>query len=81
MNRTESEEKLVASGPFLQEGVLVADGLTILQTNTIKRARAIMQAEPSIECGLRPFYLRPQKRREGRNTFPQNVSMSSFDLG
>jgi uncharacterized protein YciI len=30
MNQLENEGKLFASGPFIQEGVLVGDGLTIL---------------------------------------------------
>jgi uncharacterized protein YciI len=34
MNQFESEGKLFASGPFLQEGDLVGDGLSILQTET-----------------------------------------------
>jgi uncharacterized protein len=58
MNRIESEGELFASGPFLEEGVLVGDGLTILQTDTLDEARAIMLAEPLIELGMREFDLR-----------------------
>ena len=32
MNALEADERLWASGPFIQEGVLVGDGLTILST-------------------------------------------------
>ena len=46
MNRFEAEDFLFASGPFVQDGVLVGDGLTILQTETIEQARALMDAEP-----------------------------------
>jgi uncharacterized protein len=39
MNALEAEGKLWASGPFIEEGVLVGDGLTILWTSTIEEAR------------------------------------------
>ena len=55
MNHLESAGKLFASGPFVQEGVLIGDGLTILQANTIEDAGALMQAEPLILRGLRQF--------------------------
>ncbi len=71
---------LFASGPFIQEGVLVGDGLTILQTSTIEDARALMQAEPLIQRGLREFDLRPWELREGRMTITLNVSTSGFRL-
>jgi uncharacterized protein len=80
MNHIESEGKLFASGPFLQEGVLVGDGLSILQTETIEEARTIMQAEPLIERGLRKFDLRPWELREGRMTITLNASTSSYHL-
>ncbi len=80
MNRMESERNIFASGPFIQEGVLVGDGLTILQTNTIEEARAIMQAEPLIKRGLREFDLRLWELREGRMTITLNASTSSFHI-
>ena len=80
MNEIESEGKLFASGPFLEEGVLVVDGLTILQTNTIEEARAIMQAEPLIECGLRTFDLRPWGLSGGRKTIQLKASRNNFDI-
>jgi hypothetical protein len=36
-NVLEAERRLWASGPFIKEGVLVGDGLTILSTSTIER--------------------------------------------
>jgi uncharacterized protein len=36
MNHLENQGKLFASGPFIQEGVLVGDGLTILQPTRSK---------------------------------------------
>jgi uncharacterized protein YciI len=80
MNHLESEEKLFASGSFLQEGVLVGDGLSILQTEIIEEARAIMQADPLIERGVRTFDLRPWELREGRMTITMNASTSSYHL-
>jgi uncharacterized protein len=80
MNHLESAGKLFASGPFVQEGVLVGDGLTILQTKTIEDANAPMQAEPLIRRGLRQFDLRPWELREGRMTIVLNAATSSFRL-
>ena len=80
MNQLENEGKLFASGPFIQEGVLVGDGLTILQTTTLEEARALMSAEPLIKRGLREFDLRPWELREGRMMITLNSSTSSFRL-
>jgi len=59
---------------------LVGDGLTILQTNMIEDAGALMQAEPLILRGLRQFDRRPWELREGRLTIVLNASASSFRL-
>ena len=48
----------MASGPFIEEGVLVGDGLTILSTCTIEEAQQTMEEEPLIKRGLRTFELR-----------------------
>jgi uncharacterized protein YciI len=80
MNQLENEGKLFASGPFIQEGVLVGDGLTILQTSTLEEASALMSAEPLIRRGLREFDLRPWELREGRMTITLSSSTSSFRL-
>jgi uncharacterized protein len=80
MNQLENEGKLFASGPFIQEGVLVGDGLTILQTTTLEEARALISAEPLIKRGLREFDLRPWELREGRMMITLNSSTSSFRL-
>jgi uncharacterized protein YciI len=80
MNQLENEGKLFASGPFIQEGVLVGDGLTILQAASLEEAHALMSAEPLIKLGLREFDLRPWELREGRVTITLNSSTSSFRL-
>ena len=78
MNQLENEGKLFASGPFIQEDVLVGDGLTILQTTTLEEAHALISAEPLIKRGLREFDLRPWELREGRITITLNSSTSNF---
>jgi hypothetical protein len=80
MNSLEAEGKLFGSGPFIQPGVLVGDGLTILQTDTIEEARALMENEPLIKLGLRTFDLRLWELREGQIKMTLNLSTSSFTL-
>jgi uncharacterized protein YciI len=65
MNRLESEGFLFASGPFVQEGVLVGDGLTILRTETIEEARALMEAEP-LTAGRIPPVRTPPPGNSGK---------------
>jgi uncharacterized protein len=80
MNELEKAGELFASGPFIQEGILVGDGLTILNTSTADEARALMEAEPLIKRGLRGFELHTWELREGRITVTLNASTSSFGL-
>jgi uncharacterized protein len=80
MTRLEAEGLLFASGPFVQEGVLVGDGLTILRTETIEQARALMDAEPLTAGGFRQYELRSRELREGRITVTLSASAGSFHL-
>jgi uncharacterized protein len=80
MNSLEAEGRLWASGPFIEEGVLVGDGLTILSTNTIEEARLAMEDEPLIKRGLRSFELRKWELRESRIDISQRASVSRFSL-
>jgi uncharacterized protein len=80
MNSLEADGRLWASGPFLQEGVLVGDGLTILSTATMEEARQAMEEEPLIKRGLRTFELRRWELREGRMTVTLRASTSSYSL-
>jgi uncharacterized protein len=80
MNSLEEKGVLFASGPFIEPGVLVGDGLTILQTNTPEEARALMENEPLIKLGLRTFELRPWELREGQISVTLNISKSNFSL-
>jgi uncharacterized protein len=49
MSALEAGERPWASGPFIEEGVLVGDGVTILSTSTIEEARQAMEEEPLIK--------------------------------
>jgi uncharacterized protein len=80
MNALEAQGKLWASGPFIEEGVLVGDGLTILSTGTIEEARRAMEAEPLIKRGLRTFELRKWELREGRMDVSLRASVSRYSL-
>lgn len=80
MNSLEAEGRLWASGPFIEEGVLVGDGLTILSTGTIEEARLAMEEEPLIKRGLRSFELRKWELREGRIDISLRASVSRFSL-
>jgi uncharacterized protein len=80
MNALESEGNLWASGPFIEEGVLVGDGLTILSTSTIEEARLVMEEEPLIKRGLRTFELRKWELREGQIDISLRASVSRYSL-
>lgn len=80
MNKLEAEGLLWASGPFIEEGVLVGDGLTILSTSTIEAADSLMREEPLIKRGLRTFELRKWELREGRMTITLRASTSAYLL-
>ena len=80
MNSLEAAGRLWASGPFIEEGVLVGDGLTILSTDTIEEARQAMEDEPLIKRGLRTFELRRWELREGRIDSSLRASVSRYSL-
>lgn len=81
MNGLEDRGLLFASGPFIREGVLVGDGLTILRTDTIEEARRIMEDEPLVRRGMRSFELHRWELREGRISVSLNASRSAFEIG
>jgi uncharacterized protein YciI len=80
MNALEADGRLWASGPFIEDGVLVGDGLTILSTGTIEEARRAMAEEPLIKRGLRKFELRKWELREGRMDISLRASLSRYSL-
>ena len=81
MNDLEARGLLFASGPFIQEGVIVGDGLTILRTATIEEARALMDEEPLVRRGMRSYALHRWELREGRISVDLDASRSAFSLG
>ncbi|MGD0109506.1 MAG: YciI family protein [Rhodopila sp.] len=80
MNALEERGALFASGPFVQPGVVVGDGLSILNTRDEAEARRWMDDEPLIKRGLRTYDLRQWELREGRITVALSLSRSAFDL-
>lgn len=80
MNAQEAEGRLWASGPFIEEGILVGDGLTILSTSTIEEAHQVMEEEPLVKRGLRTFELRKWELREGRINISLCASVSRYSL-
>ena len=80
MNAPKAAGRLWASGPFVEEGVLVGDGLTILSTGTIEEARPATEEEPLIKRGLRTFELRKWELREGRMHISLRASVSRYSL-
>jgi uncharacterized protein YciI len=80
MNALEARGALFASGPFVQPGVVVGDGLSILNTSDEAEARRWMDDEPLIKRGLRSYNLRQWELREGRITVALSLSRSAVDL-
>jgi uncharacterized protein len=80
MNPLEAAGRLWASGPFIEEGVLVGDGLAILSISTIEEARQAMEEEPLIKRGLRTFELRKWELCEGRIDISLHASVSRYSL-
>ena len=80
MNDLEDRGLLFASGPFIQEGVVVGDGLTILNTNDEAEARCLMENEPLAKRGMRSFELKRWEMREGMILMRLHLSRTTFDL-
>jgi hypothetical protein len=74
------KKTLFASGPFVQPGVVVGDGLSILNTSEEPEARRWMDDEPLIKRGLRTYDLRQRDLREGRITVTPSLSRSAVEL-
>ncbi len=61
----EHEHEVFLSGPLIQDGVTIGEGLTILKTDNEAEARAIMDAEPLVKNGLRRYELKLWRVQEG----------------
>jgi uncharacterized protein YciI len=73
-------DKIFLSGPFIKEGQLVGEGLTILRVNSEDDAHAFMQAEPLIKHGVRRYELKIWEAREGALTFEAKLSRTKLVL-
>jgi hypothetical protein len=71
MNALEAEGRLWASRPFIKEGALVWDSLTILSTSTTEARQAM---------GLRTFEVRKWQLREGQIGISLRASVSRYSL-
>jgi uncharacterized protein YciI len=80
MKDMEARGKIWASGPFPKEGILVEDGMTILDASNEGEARSLMDQEPLTKLGLRTYELYPWDLREGRITIQLNASTSTYKM-
>jgi uncharacterized protein YciI len=69
-----NEDKIFLSGPFVKEGQLIGEGLTVLRVDSEQDAHALMQAEPLIKHGVRRYELKVWEVREGSLTFETKLS-------
>ncbi len=77
---TANESMIFISGPFVKEGQLVGEGMTIIQTDSEVKAAEFMRNEPFIKRGLRRFELKLWEMREGTLTVETRLSERSFAL-
>lgn len=66
MIQLEKSGILFASGPFVEPGVLVGSGLTILRATNLEQAKSYMDEEPLVKRGLRDYQIWEWELREGR---------------
>ncbi len=65
MIELEKKGILWASGPFIEPGVLVGSGLTILRAKDLSQAQSYMNEEPLVKRGLRQYEIWQWELREG----------------
>ena len=76
----EHEDKLFLSGPFVTEGHIVGEGMTVLYAATEQEAVEFMDAEPFIRRGLRRYELKLWELREGTLSIKTRLSATRFSL-
>ena len=74
------ESEIFLSGPFIKDGQLVGEFMTILRTDSEVRAAEFMRNEPFVRHGLRRFDLKLWEMREGSLTMTAKLSESSVDI-
>lgn len=76
----EFEDQVFMSGPFINEGQLVGEGMTIVHATSEEEAASFMRNEPFIKRGLRRFEVKLWEVREGTLSVKTKFSESRFDL-
>jgi uncharacterized protein YciI len=73
-NGLDEQGLLWGSGPFIEPGVVVGDGLTIFNVAEEADVHKLMAEEPLVKHGLRSYSVR--KRDWRRNDFHRSISFS-----
>lgn len=76
----EYEDKVFLSGPFVTEGHIVGEGMTVLYAESEKEAAEFMENEPFVRRGLRRYELKLWELREGTLSIKTRLSASRFEL-
>ncbi|MGA7781841.1 MAG: YciI family protein [Paraburkholderia sp.] len=76
----EYEDKVFLSGPFVTEGHIVGQGMTVLYAESEKEAAEFMENEPFVRRGLRRYELKLWELREGTLSIKTRLSASRFEL-
>jgi uncharacterized protein YciI len=74
------EDQIFISGPFINDGRLVGEAMTVLLMDSNVKAAEFMRNEPFIKRGLRRFELKLWELREGTLTVVTRLSESKFAL-
>ena len=74
------EDKLFLSGPLVQPGVSVGEGLTVFKTDDEAQARVLMDAEPLTKLGLRRYELKTWSVYEGSLSLTISAVNSSVTI-
>ena len=75
-----SEAGVFLSGPFLKEGQLPSESMTILHTDSEIKAAEFMRNDPLVRRGLRRFDLKRWEILEGTLTFSCQLSAAQIHL-
>jgi uncharacterized protein len=77
----EKKGVLFASGPFsASEGGTPGDGMTILRTTSLEKARTIASRDPFVVNGLRTFAIREWTLNEGSLGLTVNLSDQTVEV-
>jgi len=76
----EAEDQIFLSGPFIREGQIVGEGMTILHADSEVKAAEFMRNEPLVRRGLRRFDLKLWELREGTISVATRLSESKVIL-